>query len=139
MTPAQSAEKAANEPQVAVLVVEPDVIVRLAIADYLRDCGYRVLEAISAEEALKILEAGHQPEVVFSEVALPDMSGFALAKLVRDRYPAIDVILAGSPTAAAEKAADLCDEGPIEKPYKPEDVVRRIRLLREAREAGKDP
>ena len=28
----------------AVMVVEPDVLVRMTVADYLRECGYRVVE-----------------------------------------------------------------------------------------------
>jgi CheY-like chemotaxis protein len=39
-----------------VLVVEHEVMVRLAISEYLRHCGYRVIEAISAEEAITVLE-----------------------------------------------------------------------------------
>jgi hypothetical protein len=33
----------------------------------------------------------------------------------------------------AEKAGDLCDDGPLEKPYHPQEVVRRINLLLERR------
>jgi len=37
---------------------------------------------------------------------------------------------------AADKASDLGDEGQLEKPYKPQEVVRRINLLRERRRAA---
>jgi CheY-like chemotaxis protein len=132
MTAAQSATVLAEKPQPVVMSVEPDVVVRLAIADYLRECGYLVVEAGSAEEAVTILESGPSVDVVFAEIALPEMSGFELARLVRERYPAIGVILTSSPAGAAEKASELCDEGPLEKPYDPEEVVRRIRQMRES-------
>ena len=38
-----------------VLVLDGDVLVRMPIAQYLRDCGYRVLEATSVDEAMTIL------------------------------------------------------------------------------------
>jgi hypothetical protein len=47
--------------------------------------------------------------------------------------PSIDVILTSGVAKAAEKAGDLCDEGPLEKPYHPQEVVRRINILRERR------
>ena len=39
-----------------ILVVDDEVMIRLAIADYLQECGFKVLEANSADEAVAILE-----------------------------------------------------------------------------------
>jgi CheY-like chemotaxis protein len=39
-----------------VLVVEDEILVRTAIAEYLRHCGYRVVEAASADEAMTVLQ-----------------------------------------------------------------------------------
>jgi CheY-like chemotaxis protein len=41
--------------QETILVVEDDVLIRMPIAQYLRDCGYRVIEAVSADEAMTVL------------------------------------------------------------------------------------
>jgi len=63
----------------SVMVVEPDVLVRMTVADYLRECGYRVVEAITGEEALSILGAGVKVDATLSAVKLQDaMDGFAL-------------------------------------------------------------
>jgi CheY-like chemotaxis protein len=72
-----------------VLVVEDEVLVRLAIAEYLRDCGYRVIEASSADEAILVLQ---QPEltidVVFTDIEMPGpMDGFGLAQWTRTNRP----------------------------------------------------
>jgi hypothetical protein len=37
----------AEAERITVLVIEPDIIVRMAIADYLRDCGYKVVEGVT--------------------------------------------------------------------------------------------
>jgi CheY-like chemotaxis protein len=38
----------------AILVVEPDILVRMVIADYLRDCGYKVVEGVNADDVLAV-------------------------------------------------------------------------------------
>lgn len=129
---------AADRPRTTIMVVDPDVVVRAAIAEYLRDCGYQVMETLSAEEALAVLEGGRSVDVVFSEVMLPEMNGFALSKTLRERYPGIGVILASSTNQAIDRAADLCDDGPIAKPYNPDEVLRRIQLMRENRRRSRD-
>jgi CheY-like chemotaxis protein len=130
---AEPVPQASEQPKTTVMVVEPDVLVRLAIADYLRGCGYIVIEARSAEEVFTVLDSGCKVDVVFAEVDLPEMSGFDLAKNLRVRDPAIGVILAYGAEGAAEKAGELCEDGPISKPYAPAEVLRRIRLLREGK------
>ena len=44
-------------PPPSVLVVEDDVLVRTVVAAYLRECGFDVVEAGSADEAIRVLEA----------------------------------------------------------------------------------
>jgi len=115
-----------------ILIVEDEVLIRLVIADYLRHCGYRVVEAASAEEAKLVLEEGDlDVELVLSDVEMPgSMDGFGLARWVRENRPGIDVILAGTPSRAAAAAGSLCDAGPnLTKPYEPQTVVDRIRNL----------
>ncbi len=116
-----------------VLVVDDEVLVRMVIAAYLRDCGYRVVEAASADEAMLVIE--HDEEgavgVVLSDVEMAgEPDGFALAKWIRGRRPACEVILAGTAARAAEAAGDLCEHGPmLAKPYEPQAVLDRIRRL----------
>jgi CheY-like chemotaxis protein len=114
-----------------VLVVEDEVLLRYAIADYLRSCGYRVIEAVDADEALLVLQ---QPDlavdVLFSDIAMPgSMNGFALAQWVRANRPAIKVVLSGTAPQAAAAAGDLCEDGPLPKPYEPQTVLDRIKRL----------
>jgi two-component system, response regulator PdtaR len=60
-----------------VLVVEDEVLVRMVIADYLRDCGFRVLEASTADEAMRVLGTNERVDIVFSDVQMPgSLDGF---------------------------------------------------------------
>jgi CheY-like chemotaxis protein len=136
MTDNQQPASAISE---TVLVVEDEVLLRLVIAAYLRDCGYKVIEAADADEAVLVLT---QPDLVvdvlFSDIEMPgSMDGFGLAQWTRANRPDLEVILTGSVPRAVNAAANLCEEGPVPKPYEPQSVHDRIRRLLAARPAKK--
>ena len=122
-----------------VLVVEDEILIRMVIAEYLRSCGYRVIEAASADEALIILQHKElEVDVVFSDIEMPgSMDGFQLSKWLRANRPNVDVLLAGTVARAADAAADLCDSGPVPKPYEPRIPAERVRQLLALRSARK--
>jgi len=118
-----------------VLLVEPEESARGVISEFLRECGFEVILAESGEDALKMIERGSSISVVLAAVKLQgDMNGFHLARNIRTYYPDIDVLLVSDDAESAEAASDLCDEGPMEKPYHPKEVLGRIRALRAGRQ-----
>jgi DNA-binding response OmpR family regulator len=123
-----------------ILTVEPDVLVRLVIADYLRECGYRVFEASDAAEAVAILETPTiSINVLFTEARMSGaMDGFGLAQWIRVNRPGTRVLLTTGATRSAHIAGELCEAGPLmKKPYAPQNVVDRIkRLLAKSERAG---
>ena len=115
-----------------VLVVDDEVIARMVISEYLRLCGYRVIEAADSEEALAVLQhAELSVDVVLCGIGqVGAAGGFALAQWVRQHKSETDIILAGSYDRAATAAAELCESGPnLAKPYEPQVVVDRIKKL----------
>jgi CheY-like chemotaxis protein len=118
-----------------ILVVEDEVLLRLVIAEYLRDCGYKVIEAAHADEAIVVLKQAHlQIDVLFSDIEMPGpMDGFGLAQWTRSNRPGLEIILTGSVPRAVNAAADLCEQGTVPKPYEPQSVHDRIRRLLAAR------
>ena len=119
-----------------VLVLDDDVLVRMPICQYLRDCGYRVLEAANADEATTILQKQDiQVDVVLTDIEMPGaMNGFAFAKWARSVRPELHIVLAGTPERAARAAGELCEHGPIlTKPYDHKLVLDRIKHLLAAR------
>jgi DNA-binding NtrC family response regulator len=111
----------------------------MTISEYLRDCGYRVIEAADADEALIILQNGQiTVDIVFSDIEMPgSMDGFGLSQWIRSNRPGLDVILTGSVPRAVNAAKELCDESPLPKPYESHQVSDRIRRLIAARAARK--
>ena len=112
------------------MVVEPDVLVRMTIADYLRECGYRVVEAITGEEALNILDAGVKVDTILSAVKLQGaIDGFTLAQRTREGFAGVEVILTTGCAMTAKKAGELCGQGAGKRPYHPDLIVDRLKLL----------
>ena len=127
--------------QPSILIVDADVLIRHPLAEYLRECGFRVLEASSTTEARQVLAEGSlRADVVLADA---DSSGdaFALAAWIRGNRPGVQVILAGSYAKAAETAGDLCAEGPMaSEPYDHRllgDEIRRLLAARDRTE-GRD-
>jgi DNA-binding response OmpR family regulator len=112
-----------------VLIVESDILVRQPLADYLRECGYKVVEAVDAAEARRLISEGKfHIDVVLADVDAGQENGFALAQWVRKNHPDIDVMLAGTIEKATEQAGTLCEEGPmLTKPYEHQLVLNRIK------------
>jgi len=121
-----------------ILVMEPDILVRMAICDYLRECGHKVVESSSGDDVLKVLSSEIDINMVFSGAHSADGSdGFALAHRIRIARPDIDVILTAGIENAATKAAEVCGKGHLTTPYNPQELLKRIHLLRERHRTSK--
>src|SRR3954452_11879908 len=98
-----------------ILIVEPDILVRHPLAQYLRDCNYRVLVAATYQEARDhFADPDHGIDVVLADVD-DDSSGFAFATWRRTHHRAIQLVLTASLTKAVEKAGEMCRENPVLK------------------------
>jgi DNA-binding response OmpR family regulator len=126
-----------NVPQTSILLLEPEILIRMVVAQYLRDCGYIVIEGVQGDDFRSLIDSGRQPHIVLADVQLAGATtGFELARSIRQTHPSIDVILTSGIAGTAHEAQDLCDEGPIKKPYHPKDVEARIKILLARRRAA---
>jgi DNA-binding NtrC family response regulator len=99
-----------------ILLVEADVIVRFALADYLRACGLIVIEAPNGADARAVLVAGPAINVPMSDAQLAgDENGFALAHWVRRHRPNVEVLLMSSLANKAQTASEFCTRYPDRK------------------------
>ena len=126
-----SKSEADKKTTTTILVVQPEVLVRAAVADYLRECGFRVMESSSADEARRLIDDGAVIDILFSEVELPgEERGFELARWIREANPAVRIMLAAGSSSMAKKASDACDnESVLTKPFSHQQLERQIRAL----------
>jgi DNA-binding response OmpR family regulator len=123
-----------------LIVVDGDVLVRHVISDYLRTCGYIVIEAATTDEAAIVLDDfSIGLDAVLCDAEAPgSRSAFQLRAWALRRRPEVQVMLAGDIASAANKAAELCEEGPqLRRPYDPQSVVTYIRRIVGSRRADR--
>lgn len=106
-----------------VLAVDDDPLVLMTTAAMLEELGCEVVEADSAEQALKVLTQ-HSIDLVLTDQAMPHMTGAQLADLIRDRYPQLPVILA---TGYADKLVGRAGKLPrLGKPFDMDALAEKI-------------
>jgi CheY-like chemotaxis protein len=112
-----------------VLIVEDEPLIRMDIADQLRNDGYFVIEAGNADEAISVLEARNDIRLVFTDVDMPgSMDGLKLAAYVRDRWPPIKLIITSGHVQVEEHMVPSGGRF-FPKPYEPRRIAHAIAEL----------
>jgi DNA-binding NtrC family response regulator len=107
---------ACDAARTCILVVEDELLIRFMLSDGLRDHGYHVIEACSADEALIVLETA-MPDLIISDVRMPgSLDGMGLLALVRRTMPTLPVIITSAHLQSELALADGATQF-IAKPY----------------------
>ena len=106
-----------------VLIVEDHERLREQLGQFFEQEGYRVTTAKCGEEGIAKL-ADDRFAIVVSDVKMPGMDGFQLARHIRDKYPDTDIILitAFGNIKQAVEAMKLGASDYITKPFQPEAI-----------------
>ena len=111
-----------------ILVVEDEPAIRLMIADALRENGFEVIEAGTADEAILVVGSATPVDLVFTDYRLPgSMDGVALVKWLRQSHPEVKYAV-GSAYMPDWPSPDFVDLF-IGKPYNVPRTVSRLRSL----------
>jgi two-component system, response regulator PdtaR len=112
-----------------ILVVEDEAIIRMGAVQMLEEAGFTVVEADNARDAVSILEHRNDVGAIFTDINMPGtMDGLRLARMVRDRWPPIHLIVTSGLVSSG--GSDLPAGGKfIRKPYDPRHVIATIREL----------
>ena len=117
-----------------MLVVEDDALVRVAAVEFLADLGIAVEEAETGRQALGVLAAHGDIDLLITDVGLPDIDGHDLAAQARNLRPSLKIILA---SGYSEPGRDRKVDGEdlptdvirLTKPYEPADLRHAIESL----------
>ena len=129
MTPGSITSSTAANSSTNVLVVEDEMVLRLRAVDIVEDAGFTAVEAVSADEALAILETRSDISLLFSDIQMPgSMDGLMLARAVHERWPAIKIILVSGQVKVsdADKPADSRFFG---KPLVVKDMIAELQQM----------
>ena len=118
-----------------ILVVEDDPFVLSVFRSVLRPKGYAILEATSAEQALKWYGTPQQIDLIIADVALPLRSGIQVALELRKSVPDLRIILtSGYPLNMWPDVAMLHEVPPdairiLQKPFLPKELLYKTEEL----------
>ncbi len=113
-----------------ILIVDDSRMNRMVLHKHLSQEGYELIEADSADGALKLLEF-RKPDLILLDVVMPEMSGFDLCKLLKER-PAIreiPIIFITSLDSTEDKITGL-ELGAVDfitKPFNTAEIIARVR------------
>jgi PAS domain S-box-containing protein len=105
------------------LLVDDEDLVRMSTADMLSDLGYAVVEAESAEEALRLLRGGVKLDLVVTDHLMPGMTGTELAHIIRSERPEVEILIVSGYAEAEGIAPDLPR---LTKPFRRDDLAAKL-------------
>jgi nitrogen-specific signal transduction histidine kinase/CheY-like chemotaxis protein len=120
-----------------ILVVESDAAVRATAIEVLSSLGYRLLEATNAQAALEQFMRDPDIALVFSDIMLPGgLLGTQLAQKLCERRPGLKILMTTgfSETGVMHRGLLQSAMDLLPKPYKVEDLARRIRAKLDGKE-----
>ena len=113
-----------------ILIVDDAASYRELVATLLRQAGFDVAEASSAEQALELID-GEAPSLVLLDVVLPEMNGYELCRTLRERFgETLPIIfVSGTRIDSLDSVAGLMvgADDYIVKPFVPDELVARVR------------
>ena len=115
-----------------ILIVDDERTLARAVRAFLQESGYEAEVAGDAEQALGLLET-LRPDVVFSDVRLPGMSGIELLRRIREFDPALPVVIMTA-YGTIEGAVEAVKLGAFDYIKKPVDLEELKLLAERARE-----
>ncbi|MGH7580403.1 MAG: response regulator [Gemmatimonadales bacterium] len=112
-----------------VLVVDDDRGVRRLTARMLRAEGFRVLEAESGTEALRLLESEPDVRLVVTDIVMPEMHGLELADQAQARLPDLRVLLMTGHALELSAQLDVRDTRlpVLLKPFSKEQLFAKVK------------
>ncbi|WP_246670286.1 GAF domain-containing hybrid sensor histidine kinase/response regulator [Bradyrhizobium stylosanthis] len=114
-----------------ILVVEDDDRVRAISCESLRELGYTVIEAGGPREAIRRVEDGATPDLLFTDVVMPEMTGSELARVILERHPNLKVLFTTGYTRNAIVHNGVLDAGThlLSKPFNIDDLAEKVRTI----------
>ncbi len=120
-----------------ILVVEDNQEVRATVVDILGSLGYRLLEAGDGHEALALVERHADVALVFCNIMLPGgLLGPQLIRRILDRRAGVKTLMTSgfAETSVMHRGLPEASTELLPKPYKVEDLARRIRAKLDGKE-----
>jgi signal transduction histidine kinase/CheY-like chemotaxis protein len=120
-----------------ILVVDDEEPVRQLLCEILEDAGCETVQASGGREAVAHFDAGHF-DAVFTDIGMPGMSGWELARLLRERDPQIPlaVITGWGETVSSSQKEEARVDWLLSKPFSLAQIMQLGQEIVERRKAA---
>ena len=117
------------EAERTVVVVEDDPNISDLLDMYLRDAGFRVLQAPTGGRGLELIEQ-HRPSIVLLDIGLPDIDGFEVCRRIRARS-SVPVLFLTARDGEIDRilGLELGADDYVTKPFSPREIVARVKAI----------
>ncbi|KQM35842.1 ATP-binding protein [Sphingomonas sp. Leaf10] len=109
-----------------VLLIDDEELVRMSTAHMLTDLHYRVVEAVSAEDALRMMREGLIPDIVVTDHLMAGINGAQLARMLKASHPTLPVLIVSG--FADEEGVDA-DVPRLTKPFRNDELQASLSAL----------
>ena len=110
-----------------VMVVDDEPMVRHFVMSVLSSSGYQVLDAASPAQALRVLEANPDLDLVVTDVVMPGGNGLDLADAIRSRKPDLPVLFISGYESSEGRSVPRASF--LQKPFRIQDLLERIQTM----------
>lgn len=116
-----------SEKKEYILVVDDEEAILDMLKCALEDEGYGVIAAADGNSALALL-VEHQPALVLLDIKLPDMHGYHVLELIRERSEVPVIMLTGvDHPISVQHSVSLGADDYVRKPFQIDQLLLRIR------------
>jgi two-component system KDP operon response regulator KdpE len=117
------------KPRKKVLVVDDETPILRFVDASLKIAGYDVITTDSGEEALQLVKQEH-PDILLLDIFMVPLSGFDVLHRLR-KFSEVPVIAFSARSFVSDQALEMGASDFISKPFKPDELERRIRNILE--------
>lgn len=115
-----------------ILVIEDEPTINMILEEVLTDEGYEVLTALNGQSGLKVMEEEALPNLVITDLRMPDISGRTVVETIRanpklEEIPVI--IISGAVSESDEFPAEGSYQAHLGKPFDLIDVISTVEEL----------
>ena len=112
-----------------LVIVEDDPNIADLLDMYLRDAGFRVLQAAAGLRGLELVEQ-HRPDLIVLDIGLPDIDGFEVCRRIRAKSN-VPVLFLTARDGELDRilGLELGADDYVTKPFSPREIVARVKAI----------
>ena len=123
-----------------ILVIDDEDLLRRVLVDALKSAGHQIIEASSGKDAVTLIRT-HAPDLVLTDIVMPDRDGLELLTALRKEQPNVPVIAMSGKVVQSglylNVAGKLGARAVLAKPFRLDELFETVnRVLADAKSKG---